>query len=381
MRVRFLTAAAVLALFAHAAMAQVRIGLMVSATGPTSAIGIPQKNTAELLPKTAGNATIEYFQLEDGGDTTRAVQNAKKLIGENNVDAIIGPSTTPNALAILDVIAEAKVPLMATVGTSSVVDPIDAKRRWVFKTTQNDDLIAGALNRNMSKNSVKTVGFIGYNDAYGEVWLNELQAKAPGAGMKVVAVERFARSDTSVTAQALKVVGANPDAVLIVATGSGAAMPQKGLVERGYKGKMYQTHAAATRDLMRIGGKDVEGTWVVSGPALVGELLPDSNPSKNAALDFAQTYEKAYGAGSRNQFAAHSYDAVILLNHALPIALKKAKPGTKEFRAALRDAFEQLGAVPVSHGVLNYTANDHWGFTLTTGVMLKVVNGDWALEK
>src|SRR5207249_4216294 len=159
--------AAVLLLFAHVAMAQVRIGLMVSATGPTSAIGIPQKNTAELLPKTVGNATIEYFQLEDGGDTTRAVQNAKKLIGENNVDAIIGPSTTPNALAILDVIAEAKVPLMATVGTSSVVDPVDAKRRWVFKTTQNDDLIAGALIKHMVKNGVKTIGFIGFNDPYG----------------------------------------------------------------------------------------------------------------------------------------------------------------------------------------------------------------------
>jgi len=199
--------------------------------------------------------------------------------------------------------------------------------------------------------------------------------------MKVVAVERFARADTSVTAQALKIVSANPDAVLIVATGSGAAMPQKGLVERGYKGKMYQTHAAATRDLMRIGGKDVEGTFVVSGPALVGELLLDSNPSKKPALDFVQQYEKAYGPGSRNQFAAHTHDAVILLNRALPLALKKAKPGSKEFRAALRDAFEQIGATPVSHGVINYTATDHWGFTLDTGVMLKVVNGDWALEK
>ena len=222
MRFRLLTHTgllALLALFAHVATAQIRIGLMVSATGPTSAIGIPQKNTAELLPKTAGGATIEYFQLEDGGDTTRAVQNAKKLIGENNVDAIIGPSTTPNALAILDVIAEAKVPLMATVGTSSVVDPIDAKRRWVFKTTQNDDLIAAALIRNMSKNGVKTVGFIGFNDPYGENWFKVFGGLADKAGISIVANERYARNDQSVTGQVLKLMAAKPDAVLIAAVG------------------------------------------------------------------------------------------------------------------------------------------------------------------
>ena len=144
---------------------------MVSATGPTTAIGIPQKNTGDLLPRKIGNATVEYFQLDDGGDTTRAVQNVKKLIQENNIDALIGPSTTPNALAILDIIAEAKVPMMATVGTSSVVEPLDAKSRWVYKTTQNDDLIAAALIKHMRKTGVKTVGFIGFNDPYGENWL------------------------------------------------------------------------------------------------------------------------------------------------------------------------------------------------------------------
>ena len=155
---------------------------MVSATGATSAIGIPQKNTGDLLPKKIGDATVEYIQLDDGGDTTRAVQNVKKLIQENNVDAMIGPSTTPNALAILDFIAEAKVPMMATVGTSSVVEPLDAKKRWVFKTTQNDDLIAAALIRHMIKNGVKTVGFIGFNDPYGENWYKVFGAMAEKAG-------------------------------------------------------------------------------------------------------------------------------------------------------------------------------------------------------
>jgi branched-chain amino acid transport system substrate-binding protein len=168
--------------------------------------------------------------------------------------------------------------------------------------------------------------------------------------------------------------------MLIVASGSGAAMPQKAIMERGYKGKVFQTHAAATRDLMRIGGKDVEGTYVVSGPAVVGELLPDSHPSKPLALDFVGKYEKAYGAGSRNQFAGHAYDALIVLEKAVPVALKTAKPGTKEFRAALRDAIENMGRTVFAHGIMNWTKEDHWGYTTKTGVVLKVVNGDWSYE-
>jgi branched-chain amino acid transport system substrate-binding protein len=201
-----------------------------------------------------------------------------------------------------------------------------------------------------------------------------------GLDIKIVATERFARNDTSVTAQALKLNSANPDAMLIVASGSGAAMPHKAMIERGYKGKIYQTHAAATKDLMRIGGKDVEGAFVVSGPCVIAEQLPDSHPSKKVAIDFVQKYEKAYGAGSRNQFAGHAYDAALVLEKIVPVALKKGKPGTPAFRAALKEATESMGRTVVSHGVLNYTKDNHWGFTTETGVILKVVNGDWKVE-
>jgi branched-chain amino acid transport system substrate-binding protein len=232
----------------------------------------------------------------------------------------------------------------------------------------------------MKKLGVKSAGFLGYTDAYGEGWLKEFTAQAEKNGIKVGPVERFARSDTSVTAQALKLASANPDAILVVASGSGAAMPEKGLVERGYKGKVYQTHAAATRDLMRVGGRDVEGTYVVSGPAVIAEQLPDSHPSKKLAIDFVQKYEKAYGPQSRNQFAAHAYDAIVVLEKAVPLAKQRAKPGTPEFRAALRDALENMGRTVLSHGVVNWTKDDHWGFTNETGVMLKVVNGEFKVE-
>jgi len=245
--------------FSTAAFAQVRIGLMVSATGPTSAIGIPQKNTGDILPKKIGDASVEYFSLEDGGDTTRAVQNAKKLVQENNIDALIGPSTTPNAFAILDVIAEAKVPLMATVGTSAVVEPVDAKKRWVFKTTQNDDLIAAALLKHMAKNGVRSIAFIGFNDPYGDNWLKVFSALGEKAGVKVIATERFNRTDQSVTGQTLKMMAAKPDAMLIAAVGGPAVLPQATLRDQGFQGTIYQTHAVATEDFIKLGKDKVEG--------------------------------------------------------------------------------------------------------------------------
>jgi branched-chain amino acid transport system substrate-binding protein len=378
MRIRFLILAAALALSAHTATAQVKIGLMVSATGPTSAIGIPQRNTAELLPKTVGNVTIEYIQLEDGGDTTRAVQNAKKLIGEDNVDAIIGPSTTPNALAILDVIAEAKIPLMATVGTSSVVDPIDAKRRWVFKTTQNDDLIAGALIRNMNKNGVKSVGFIGFNDPYGENWFKVFGGLAEKAGIAIVASERYARNDQSVTGQVLKLMAAKPDAVLIAAVGGPAVLPQATLFDHGYKGRIYQTHAVATDDFIKLGKEKVEGTILAAGSMLVIDDIPANDPIKKVAGVYMSAYEKQFGTRPAT-FGANTYDAGLLLQQALPVALKVAKPGTEAFRVALRDALEQERDVVGCQGVFNMSATNHNGMDERARVLVVVKDGKFRL--
>jgi branched-chain amino acid transport system substrate-binding protein len=253
---------------------------------------------------------------------------------------------------------------------------------WMFRLPQGNAVMAYAMIEHMKKHGVKTVGFIGYTDAYGESWLKDFQDQSTLlGGPKVIATERFARADTSVTAQALKLVSANPDAMLIVASGSGAAMPHKAIVERGYKGKIYQTHAAATRDLMRVGGKDVEGAFVTSGPAVIPEQLPAEHPSKALAADFVAKYEKAYGAGNRNQFGGHAYDAIVVLEKVIPVALKAGKPGTPEFRAAIRSATESMGRTVVSHGVLNYTKSNHWGFTTETGLILKVVNGDWKVEQ
>ena len=367
-----------LSAIALAASAQVKVGLMVSATGPTTAIGIPQKNTGDLLPKSIGGATVEYIQLDDGGDTTRAVQNIKKLIQENNIDAMIGPSTTPNALAILDIIAEAKVPVMATVGTSAVVEPLDAKKRWVFKTTQNDDLIADALIRHMTKNGIKTVGFVGFNDPYGENWYKVFGGLAEKAGIRIVASERYARTDQSVTGQALKLVAAKPDAVLIAAVGGPAVLPQATLFDQGYKGRVYQTHAVATEDFIKLGKEKVEGTVLAAGPMLVIDEIPDSNPTKKVAQQYIAAYEKQFGSKPAT-FGANTWDGGLLLQRAIPAALKAGKPGTEAFRVALRDALEKERDVVGTQGVFNMSPENHNGMDERARVLVVVRDGKFRL--
>ena len=375
---RIAAATVLLGLAVASADAQIRIGLMVSATGPTSAIGIPQKNTGDILPRTIGGERVEYISLEDGGDATRAVQNVKKLIQESNIDALIGPSTTPNAFAILDVVAEAKVPMMATVGTSAVVEPLDARKRWVFKTTQNDDLIAAALLRHMTRHGVRTVGFIGFNDPYGDNWLKVFGALGEKAGVKVVAVERFGRTDASVTGQTLKLIAAKPDAMLIAAVGGPAVLPQATLREQGFKGTIYQTHAVATEDFIKLGKDKVEGTVLAAGPMLVIDEIPDSNPTKKVALAYIATYEKKFGTKPAT-FGANTWDAGILLERAIPVALKTAKPGTEAFRSALRDALEQEREIVGCQGVFNMSPSNHNGMDERARVLVTVQDGRFRL--
>ncbi|MEB0056278.1 ABC transporter substrate-binding protein [Variovorax sp. LG9.2] len=365
------------ALMTMAAHADLTIGVVQPLTGPASGLGIPVKNAVALWPKTIAGETLKVIVLDDASDPTAGVKATQRLITEDKVDVLVGSTATPVAIPMAEVAAESGTPQISTAPAS--LPP--GKDKWMFRLPQSNAVMAVAVVGHMKKMGVKTVGFLGYTDAYGEGWLKDFTAEAEKNGIKIVGTERFARADTSVTAQALKLTSANPDAILIVASGSGAGMPQKAIMERGFKGKVYQTHAAATQDLMRTAGKDADGAYVVSGPAVIAEQLPDSHPSKKMAITFVETYEKAYGPGSRNQFAGHGSDALVVLEKAVPIALKKGKPGTPEFRAALRDALETMGRTVLAHGVINWSPTDHWGYTNETGVMLKVVDGKFKVEQ
>jgi branched-chain amino acid transport system substrate-binding protein len=371
-----LLALAITAVSSTAALADIKIGVSLALTGPGSGLGIPMQNQFKLFPQTIGGEKVQLIVLDDGTDPGKGAANARRFVTEDKVDLIIGSCITAVAAAMTDIAAEAGTVQLA--GSPVGVPP--GKDKWMFRLPQSNTVIGHAMVEHMKKQGIKTLGFLGYTDAYGEQWLKEVTPLLDKAGIKIVATERFARTDTSVTPQALKINAANPDAVLVVASGSGAAMPQLGLAERGYKGKIYQTHAAATMDLMRVGGKIVEGTFVAAGPVIVPDQLPDSHPSKKVALDFVAKYDKAYGAGTHNQFSGHAYDAQIALEKAIPMALKKAKSGTPEFRAALRDSLETMGRTVFAHGVMNWTPADHWGYTMETGVVMKVADGKFKVE-
>ena len=373
-----LVALVVVMLVSSAAQAQLKIGVIASATGPTAAVGIPQKNTAALLPKRIGNLDVEYTVLDDASDTTTTVTLLKKLMVEQKVDAIIGPSGSPNSMAALQFIAEAKTPMLAPVGTTAVVLPMDEQKKWVFKTTQNDSLICEALVAHMVKQGVKTVGFIGFGDAYGESWYRVFVPMIDKAGIRLIVNERFQRTDQSVIGQATKIVAANPDAVLIGAAGGPTVLPHTTLVERGYKGQIYQTHGAATPDFVRLGGKAVDGAVMSASLMLVLGEVPDSNPSKKVALDYIAAYEKLYGTKPAT-FGANVFDAGLLLQRAVPEALKRAQPGTEAFRVALRDALEGTRELVGTQGVYTMSAVDHSGFDRRGRELMQLHNGMWRL--
>jgi branched-chain amino acid transport system substrate-binding protein len=366
--------------FAALAQADINVGVVVSATGPAASLGIPEKNTFSLMPTSIAGQKINYIILDDASDTTTAVKNTRKLLTEDKVDVVVGSTITPNSLAMIDVAAEAETPMISMAASSRIVDPGNPKVKWVFKTPQNDVQMSTAIVEHMTAHGVKTVAFIGFADAYGEGWYNEFSKVAEARKLQIVANERFNRADTSVTGQVLKIVAAKPDAVLIAGSGTPAALPQVALTERGFKGKFYQTHGVANNDFLRVGGKNVEGTFLPAGPVLVAAQLPDGNPIKKVALDYVTKYEKAYGKGSVSTFGAHAWDAGRLLSEAIPVALKKAQPGTKEFRFALRDALEALKNVTLAHGISNMSAQDHLGFDQRARVMVKIENGGWKLQ-
>jgi branched-chain amino acid transport system substrate-binding protein len=373
-------AAAVLALAAGSALADITVGVTVSATGPAASLGIPEKNTFALLPQTIAGQKIRYVILDDGSDTTKAVSNTRKLLTEDKADVIVGSTVTPNSLAMIDVVAEAQVPMISMAASAKIVEPVDAKRKWVFKTPQNDIQMSLAIASHMKDHGVKTVGFIGFSDAYGEGWYGEFSKAAAARGLTIVGNERYARNDSSVTAQVLKLQAAHPDAILIAGSGTPAALPQITLKERGYAGLIYQTHGVANDDFLRVGGKNVEGTYLPAGPVLVAAQLPATNPVRASALEYVTAYEKAYGKGSVSTFGGHAWDAGHLLMAAIPAALKKAQPGTPEFHAALRDALENVKDVAGAHGIFNTSPTDHLGLDQRARVMVRIEKGTWKLQ-
>jgi branched-chain amino acid transport system substrate-binding protein len=366
------------AFVATAANAEITIGVSLGSTGPGSSLGIPYKNAFQLVPKTLGGEPVKYIILDDESKPDNAAKNARKFASEDKVDAMMGSNGVPSAVAMIQVAAESKTPMIAL----TPVPPLAADRaHWTFVVPQTTELMMSAVVDRMKARGVKSVGYIGFSDTWGDLVYNALQTLAPSGGYKIVTNERYGRADTSVTGQVLKVMSANPDAVVVGGSGSPGATPHIALAERGYKGPIYHNHGTVNLPFIQTGKKSVEGAVAPTGALIVAEELPANFPTKAVSLDFVKRYESAFGAGSRNAFAGYSYDAVLLLNAAVPVALKKAKPGTPEFREALRSALESVKDVFGTHGVYNMSASNHNGLDERARVLVQVENGQWRLMK
>lgn len=372
--------ASLLAATATLAADEIRIGATLSTTGPAASIGIPVKNTFQIVPKEIAGVPVVWSILDDATDTTVARRNVEKLVAEN-VDVIIGGNTTPTGLATTEVAGRSGTPVLAIAPSPAVIEPLEGAKAWMFKVPLGERELAERTMKDMAERGIKSFGFIGFNDTFGDGWLKEFEKLGPTYGIKMTTVEKFARTDNSVVAQVLKVLATRPDAVFIAATGTPAALPTLAVRERNFKGLVYQASGVINNDFLRVSGKAAEGILVAGGPLVVATELPDSNPSKAVSHDFVSLYEGAYGAGSVSLFAGNGYDAWLLLEHAAKEALKSAKPGTPEFRTALRDALQNTRNLAVTSGVVNLSKTNHGFYTPETPVLLTVRNGKWALEK
>jgi branched-chain amino acid transport system substrate-binding protein len=372
--------AAVLALPILPARAQtsdITIGISISTTGPAAALGIPERNALEFVPKEIAGVPLKVIVLDDGGDPTAATTNARRFVTESKADIIMGSSITPPTIAVSNVANEAGIPHIALAPF-----PITPERaKWSIDMPQPVPIMGKVLYEHMKAHNIKTVGYIGYSDSYGDLWFNDLKKQGGPMGLQVVDDERFARPDTSVAGQVLKLVAANPDAILVGASGTAAGLPQAALRERGYKGLIYQTHGAASMDFIRISGAAAEGVIMASGPVMDPEDQPDSALTKKPGLALNTAYEAKYGANSRSQFAGHSYDAFQVLLRVIPVALKTAKPGTPEFREAIRQAFLSEHEIAASQGVYNFTEKDRYGLDDRSRILLTVKDGKYVLAK
>jgi branched-chain amino acid transport system substrate-binding protein len=375
----YLSAAVIAASFALPglpAMAQtneITVGISISTTGPAAALGIPERNALDFVVKEIAGVPLKLIVLDDGGDPTNATTNARRFVTESKADVIMGSSTTPPAIAVSNVANEAGIP---HIGLAPF--PITPERaKWSVDMPQPVPIMGKVLYEHMKAHNVKTVGYIGYSDSYGDLWFNDFKAQGVPMGMTLVDEERFARPDTSVAGQVLKLVAANPDAVLVGASGTAAGLPQTALRERGYKGLIYQTHGAASMDFIRISGPAAEGVIMASGPVMSPETQADSALTKKPGLALNTAYEAKYGPNSRSQFAGHSYDAFKVLERVIPVALKTAKPGTPEFREAIRQAFMTEREIAASQGVYNFTDKDRYGLDDRSRIILTVKDGKY----
>jgi branched-chain amino acid transport system substrate-binding protein len=377
---RLIVVVAALAMLTAASFAaDITVGFVTSLSGPGASIGIPYEKgiiAAHAYADKVGDHNIKLIRLDDASDPSAATRNARKLVEDEKVDVLIGTSGVPGTVAMVVVAAETKTPMISLTPASQPQSP---NGQWLISIPQPPPLMVAAVVERMKKDSVKQAAYIGFSDSWGDLVYDATMKNVSGTGIEVVTNERYARADTSVTAQTLKIIAARPDAVITGGSGTPGALPYLALAERGYKGGLYGTHALINPDFVRVGGRAVEGVIAPTGPVIVAEQLPDNSPTKKVSLSYREVYQKANNTPTNDAFSAYSFDAWLVLLDAGKRALEKAQPGTPQFREALRDAMISTMEIVGTHGVYNFQPGSFFGVDERSRVLVQLQKGKWML--
>jgi branched-chain amino acid transport system substrate-binding protein len=358
--------------------ADLKVGMVTSLSGPASSLGIPYANGVRAglayMPEIGGRK-VQLLVLDDASDPTAAARGARKLVLDEKVDLLIGAAGVPSTLAVAGLGREGLTPMIA-ISPIALSGPDGA---WVVTVVQPVPLMISAVVDHMKDAGVRSVAFIGFADAAGDLFYDALVESAASARIKVLANERYARSDASVMGQILKIVAQRPDAVLDGGTGTPGALPLLTLAGRNYKGRIYGTHGLINADFIRVVGRAGQGLMAPTGPVIVADQLPVDDPMRKMSLEYRAAYQRSIGEIPADAFSAYSFDAWLVFADAAKRALSQAEPGTEAFRLALRDAIVTGKDVVGTHGVYNFRPDSRYGVDERARVMVRLDEGKWKL--
>jgi len=353
----------------------IKIGALFSITGPASFLGEPERNTAQMVVNEINAAggingrTVQLITYDTQGDATKAVQAANRLIKEDKVSAIIGPSITGDTMAIIPIVEKARVPLISCSAGIKITEPV---KKWVFKTAQNDSLAVSKLYEFLQKRRTAKVAILTVSDSFGSSGREQLVKQAKKYGIQIVSDDTYGPKDTDMTAQLTKVRGSQAQALICWGTNPGPAVVARNAKQLGLRVPLYMSHGVSSKKFIELAGDAADGIMLPSGRVLVANLLPNSDKQKKSLVAFVNNYRKQYGAEG-DHFGGHAWDAVMLLKGAIE------RGGDSP--AAIRDQLEKTRNFSGIGGIFNFSPSDHAGLTKDAFVLVEVKNKRWALVK
>ena len=363
----FLTAGVVLA------APPVKSGALFAVTGPASPLGEPERNTAVMMVDEINKAggikgrKLELIVYDTQGDATKAVQAVNKLIKDDKVVAIIGPSTTGDSMAVIPVIEKSQVPLISCAAGIKITDPV---KKWVFKTAQNDVLAVMRIYKNLQKQKISKVAILTVSDGFGSSGREQLRLQAKEFDISIISDETYGPKDTDMTVQLTKIRNSAAQAVICWGTNPGPAIVARNARQLGIKIPLYMSHGVSSKKFIELAGEAAEGIMLPSGKVIVADQLPDSDPQKKILLNYVSKYKERYKVEG-DHFGGHAYDAVMLL--------KRAMEQGGFTPAAIRDQLEKTKKFAGIGGTFSFSSRDHAGLTSDAFVLVRVEKGDWKL--